>query len=97
MNCKLFASLSRGCREGLNIGCGWFVCYSHHFRFKINNLEATKKSASVETNLHLIRYLASLEDFRMRFCMPLLHPNQLLHRRVEQIQWWVYDPDWTGL
>src|SRR6266852_3504598 len=49
----------------------------HHFRFKINNLEANKKSASLETISHVIRYLASLEDFCMRFCMHLLYPNHV--------------------
>jgi len=68
----------------------------HHFRFKINNLEANKKSASLETISHLIRYLASLEDFCMRFCMRLLHPNHVPRRQVEQVQG-VYDPDRTGV
>jgi len=35
---------------------------------------------------HLIRYLASLEDFCMRFYMHLLHPNHVPRRQVEQVQ-----------
>jgi hypothetical protein len=50
------------------------------------NLGANKKSASFETILHLIRYLASLEDFCVRFCMHLLQSDHLLHRRLEQVQ-----------
>ena len=67
----------------------------HHFRFRINNLDENKKSAKSEPISHLIRYLASLEDFCMRFCMHLLHRNPPTRPPIEQVQR-IFVPDWTG-